>query len=79
VPHFSIKDLLVSMSLVAFGLGVAVTCLGLDPPWVSLGSFGLMLIGAGMLRPFDRAGTGAGVGCLLYLVLVGVLIVLYGR
>jgi hypothetical protein len=79
VPRFSIKDLLLSMALIALGLGTIMFTLGLEPPWISLGAYGLVLIGAGGLKPFDRAWTGAGIGCLLYLVLVVVLVVLYGR
>jgi hypothetical protein len=78
MPRFSIKDLLVSIALIAFGLGTIVYTLTLEPPWMSLGSYGLMLIGAGALKPFDRTWTGAGLGCLSYIVLVIVLVAVYG-
>lgn len=79
MPRFSIKDLLLSMALVALGLGTIVFTLKLESPWMSLGCYGLVLIGAGALIPFNRAWTGAGIGCLSYIVLVIVLIALYGR
>jgi hypothetical protein len=78
MPRFSIKDLLLSMALVGLGLGTIVFTLKLDAPWVSFSSYGLALVGAGVLTPFNRAWTGAGIGCLSYLVLVIVLIVLHG-
>jgi hypothetical protein len=77
VPRFSIKDLLISMALVALGLGTIAFTATLDFPWKSLGAYGLVLIGAGGLKPFNRAYTGAGIGCLSYIVLVIVLIALY--
>jgi hypothetical protein len=75
VPHFSIKDLLLSMALIALGLGTIAFTLKLEPPWMSMGAYGLVLIGAGALTPLNRAWTGGGIGCLLYIVLVIVLIV----
>jgi hypothetical protein len=77
VPRFSIKDLLLSMALIALGLGTIVFTLSLGFPWKSLGAYGLVLAGAGALKPFNRAAIGAGIGCLSYIVLVIVLVALY--
>jgi hypothetical protein len=77
VPRFSIKDLLLSISLIALGLGTIVFSLTLESPFRALGSYGLPLIGAGGLTLFGRTWTGAGVGCLLYFVLV-VIFIVYG-
>jgi hypothetical protein len=64
VLRFSIKDLLLSMALVALGLGAIMFTFTLDFPWKSLDAYGLVL-------------TGAGIGCLSYIVLVIVPIALY--
>jgi hypothetical protein len=74
--RFSLKDLLWCMSLIALGLGTIVYALTLARPWMSLGAYGLALFGAGALTPFDRTWTGAGLGCLSYIVIV--FVVLYG-
>lgn len=66
------------MALIALGLGTIVFTLTLESPWMSLGAYGLVLIGAGSLQPFNRAWTGAGIGCLSYIVLVIVVVALYG-
>ena len=66
------------MALIALGLGTIVFSLTLESPWKSLGAYGLPLIAAGVLTPFNRTWTGAGIGCLSYIVLVIVLI-LYGH
>jgi len=67
------------MALIGLGLGTIVFTLKLDSPWMSFGSYGLVLIGAGVLKPFNRPWIGAGIGCLSYIVFVIVLIVLFGR
>ena len=86
MPQFSIKDLLIAITLVAIGLSFEFAVFRYDGPlpydlpdlakialvFVVFGPGGAM-IGAGLLTPFHKKAVGAGIG----IVLVGAFFVLY--
>ena len=69
MPRFGIKDLLLSVTLIALGLGVSVAFRHSEC-WWWLCLYSPPLICAGALTPFDRAWIGAGIGLLLAVVLL---------
>ena len=61
--RFSIRDLLLSTTLIAAGLGSLVAIR--SPEWWWLGFWSLPLLFGGIFHLFNRLWLGAGVGCLL--------------
>jgi hypothetical protein len=68
MPRFRVKDLLLSITLISLGL-CALTLWRNDECWW-LSIYSLPLICAGLFTPFNRMWLGAGIGCLLYPVLL---------
>ncbi len=84
MPRFSIKDLMISTTLLAVGGGALVICSRLRPSqnagpiviWVVLASFAT--IGAGLFAPFHKKGLGALAGVALAIALGMYLVTLLG-
>ena len=77
MPRFSIKDLIVSTTLVAAGFAAALSPFRFNfevdgraiwPLLLSLWFGGCMMVGAGAMYPFKRAWIGALLGFLVALI-----------
>ena len=85
MPRFSIKDLMLAITLVACGFGMVVVLykwpLG-DLSAIAIWLGACALIGAGLLAPVHKKRPGAVIGAALAMIVVVVLIVLishFGR
>jgi hypothetical protein len=65
--RFSIRDLLLSTTLIASGLGSLVAIR--SPEWWWLCFWSLPLLCAGIFHLFNRLWLGTGIGCLLELLI----------
>jgi hypothetical protein len=85
MPRFSIKDLILAVTLVAVGLAICLAALSyhnaedhiplVNVPRIILAAFGAgaAMIGAGILTPFQRKTVGAAIGLVLGGVVLAVL------
>jgi hypothetical protein len=86
MPRFSIKELMLAITLIAIGLSVCLAIVNygghdmslIERPRIALVAFGIggIMIGAGVMAPFHRKVAGAQIGLILVGVLLAILAVM---
>jgi hypothetical protein len=86
MPRFSIKDLLLAITLIAIGLSVCLAIvkhggqdmLLIESPRSAVVAFGIggIMIGAGVMAPFHKKVAGVQIGLILGGVLLAILAVM---